>query len=72
MKEINRKNKFKVLVILFAFAFSIESYTQDFAPDPNDFLENDSNPSDVIINNNILLLISAGVAFGFCCLKKSK
>ena len=57
-----------VLLMVFGISFNIAAQ----APDPNDFLDDEPNPGDVPIDENLLLLLGAGLGYGLYLLKANK
>jgi hypothetical protein len=64
------KKGIAILVLLMVFGVNYESIAQ--APDPNDFFDEDPNPGDAPIDENVLLLLGAGLLYGFYFIKTNK
>lgn len=64
------KKNILLVVLLMVFGFSFNVAAQ--APDPNDFLEGEENAGDAPIDENLLLLLGAGLGYGLYLLKANK
>ena len=62
-----KKNIAIILLLLFTFSVPFESKAQ--APDPNDFFDDDPNPNDAPIDENLLALMGAGLFLGLYLIK---
>lgn len=64
------KKNILLIVLLMVFGFSVNIAAQ--APDPNDFFDEEPNPNDAPIDENLLLLLGAGLGYGWYLLKANK
>ncbi len=65
------KKNILLVVFLMVFGFSFNVAAQ--APDPNDYLNDpEGNPTDAPIDENLLLLLGAGLIYGLYLLKANK
>jgi hypothetical protein len=69
-KTNSMKKNILLVVLLMVFGFSFNVAAQ--APDPNDFFDDEPNPGDAPIDENVLLLLGAGLGYGLYLLKANK
>jgi hypothetical protein len=70
--SFNMKKSITICMFLLIFGLPHAGLAQNGAPDPNDFLEDEFNPTDAPIDDNLLFILGAGMLFGFHVLRFKK
>lgn len=66
------KKSITICMLLLTFGLPFIGLANGNAPDPNDFLEDEFNPTDAPIDENLLYILGAGMFFGFYMIKPKK